>query len=78
MRKLQKGKGLNESTTRPNIWNIGTVTLLNSLLGPLGKSERSILNTEILVNQVKRPKNTWGLSSDIIWRKELVYKRTLK
>ena len=78
MRKLQKGKGLNESTMRPNIWNIGTVKLLNSLLGPLGKSERSILNTEILVNQVKRPKNTWGLSSDIIWRKELVYKRTLK
>ena len=78
MRKLQKGKGLNESTMRPNIWNIETINLLNSLLGPLGKSERSILNTEILVNQVKRPKNTWGLSSDIIWRKELVYKRTLK
>ena len=78
MLKLQKGKGLNESAMRPNIWNIGTINLLNSLLGPLGKSERSILNTEILVNQVKRPKNTWGLSSDIIWRKELVYKRTLK
>ena len=78
MRKLQKGKGLNESTMRHNIWNIGTINLLNSLLGPLGKSEHSFLNTEILVNQVKRPKNTWGLSSDIIWHKELVYKRTLK
>ena len=56
--KLQNGEGLNELTMRPIISNIGTATyetakFLNSLLEPLGKSDRSILNTEAFVNQVK-------------------------
>ena len=43
---------------RPIISNIGTATyetakFLTSLLAPLGKSDRSILNTETFVNQVK-------------------------
>ena len=43
---------------RPIISNIGTATyetakFLNSLLAPLGKSDRSILNAEAFVNQVK-------------------------
>ena len=43
---------------RPIISNIGTATyetakFLNSLLAPLGKSDRSILNTRAFVNQVK-------------------------
>ena len=43
---------------RPIISNIGTAIyetakFLNSLLAPLGKSDRSILNAEAFVNQVK-------------------------
>ena len=56
--KLQNGEGLNELTMPPIISNIGTATyetakILNSLLQPLGKSNRSILNTEAFVNQFK-------------------------
>ena len=56
--KLQNGEGLNELTMRPIISNIGTATyetakFLNSLLTPLGKSDRRILNTEAFENQVK-------------------------
>ena len=56
--KLQSGEGLNELTMRPIVSNIGTATyetakFLNSLLAPLGKSDRSILNTEAFVKQVK-------------------------
>ena len=56
--KLQNGEGLNELTMRPITSNIGTATyktakFLNSLLAPLGKSDRSILNTEAFLNQVK-------------------------
>ena len=56
--KLQNGEGLNELTMRPIISNIGTATyetakFLNSLLAPLGKSDRSSLHTEAFVNQVK-------------------------
>ena len=59
--KLQNGEGLNELTMRPIISNIGTATyetakFLNSLLAPLGKLDRSILNTEAFVNQVKGQK----------------------
>ena len=48
--KSQNGEGLNELTMRPIISNIGTATyetakFLNSLLAPLEKSDRSILNT---------------------------------
>ena len=55
---LQNGEILNELTMRPIISNIGAVTyetakFLNSLLASLGKSDRSILNTEAFVNQVK-------------------------
>ena len=56
--KLQNGEGLNELTMRPITSNIGTATyetakFLNSLLAPLGKSDRSILNTEAFLNHVK-------------------------
>ena len=56
--KLENGERLNELTMRPIISNIGTATyetakFLNSLLAPLGKSDRSILNTRAFVNQVK-------------------------
>ena len=56
--KLQSGEGLNELTMRPIISNVGTATyeiakFLNSLLAPLEKSDRSILNTEAFVKQVK-------------------------
>ena len=56
--KLKTGEGLNELTMRPIISNIGTATyetakFLNSLLAPLGKSDRSILNRKAFVNQVK-------------------------
>ena len=37
-----------------------TVKFLNSLLAPLGKSDRSILNTEAFVNQVKGQRITEG------------------
>ena len=56
--KLQNGEGLNELTMRPIISNIGTATyetakFLNFQLAPLGKSDRSILNTGAFVNQVE-------------------------
>ena len=56
--KLQSGEGLNELTMRPIVSNVGTATckiakFLNSLLAPLGKSDRSILNTEAFIKQVK-------------------------
>ena len=56
--KLKNGEGLNELTMRPIISNIGTATyetakFLNSLSAPLGKSDRSILNTKAFANQVK-------------------------
>ena len=56
--KLQKEQGLNELTMQPIISNAGTATyetakFLNSLLAPLGKSNRSILNTVAFVKQVK-------------------------
>ena len=56
--KLQSGEGLNELTMRPIISNVGTATyeiakFLNSLLAPLEKSDRSILNTEAFVKPVK-------------------------
>ena len=71
--KLQNREGLNELTMRPIISNIGTATyetakFLNSLLAPLGKSDRSILNTEAFVNQVKGQRIP----------EEFVYKRTLE
>ena len=55
--KLQN-RGLNELTMRPIISNIGTATyetakFLNFQLAPLGKSDRSILNTGAFVNQVE-------------------------
>ena len=58
VQKLQSGEGLNELTMRPIISNIGTGTyetakFLNSLLASRGKSDRSILNTEVFVKQVK-------------------------
>ena len=56
--KLQNGEKLNEQTMRPITSNTGTASyetakFLNSLLAPLGKSDRSILNTESCVNQIK-------------------------
>ena len=56
--KLQSGQGLNELTMRPIISNIGTATYeiakyLNSILAPLGKSGRSIFNTDAFVKQVE-------------------------
>ena len=56
--KLQNAERLNELTMRPIISNIGTATyetakFLNSLLAPLGKSDRSILSTRVFLNQVK-------------------------
>ena len=58
MHKLQSGEGLNELTMRPIVSNVGTATyettkFLNSLLAPLGKSDRSILNIEAFVNKLK-------------------------
>ena len=55
---LGKGKGLNELTMRPIISNIVTATYetakyLNSLLTPLGKWERSLLNTETFIKHIK-------------------------
>ena len=55
--KLQNEEG-NELTMRPIISNIVTATyetakFLNSLLALLGKSDRSILNTDTFVNQLK-------------------------
>ena len=54
--KLQSGERLNELKTI--VSNDGTATyetakFLNSLLAPLGKSDRSLLNTEAFVKQVK-------------------------
>ena len=56
--KLQSGERLNELKMRPIVSNDGTATyetakFLNSLLAPLGKSDRSLLNTEAFVKQVK-------------------------
>ena len=56
--KFQSGEGLNELTMRPIVSNVGTATyettkFLNSLLAPLGKSDRSILNIEAFVNKLK-------------------------
>ena len=56
--KLQSREGLNELTMRPIVSNVRTATyetakFLNSLLAPLGISDRSILNTEAFVKQVK-------------------------
>ena len=56
--KLQSREGLNELTMRPIASNVGTATyetakFLNSLLAPLGKSDRSILNIEAFVNKLK-------------------------
>ena len=56
--KLQSGERLNELTMRPIVSNVWTATyetakFLNSLLAPLGISDRSILNTEAFVKQVK-------------------------
>ena len=56
MHKLQSGERLNELKTI--VSNDGTATyetakFLNSLLAPLGKSDRSLLNTEAFVKQVK-------------------------
>ena len=58
MHKLQSGERLNELKMRPIVSNDGTATyetakFLNSLLAPLGKSDRSLLNTEAFVKQVK-------------------------
>ena len=55
--KLQSGERLNELKMRPIVSNDGTATyetakFLNSLLAPLGKSDRSLLNTEAFVKQV--------------------------
>ena len=78
--KLQNREGLNELTMRPIISNIGTATyetakFLNSLLAPLCKSDRSILNTEAFVNQVKGQRIPEGYK---MIQFEFVYKRTLK
>ena len=59
--KLGKGEGLNELTMRLIISNIGTATYetakyLNSLLAPLGKSERSLINTETFIKYIKGQK----------------------
>ena len=56
--KLQSGERLNQLKMRPIVSNDGTATyetakFLNSLLAPLGKSDRSLLNTEAFVKQVK-------------------------
>ena len=56
--KLQSGERLNELKMWPIVSNDGTATyetakFLNSLLAPLGKSDRSLLNTEAFVKQVK-------------------------
>ena len=56
--KLQSGERLNELKMRPIVSNDGTATyetakFLNSLLAPLGKSDRSLLNTEAFVKEVK-------------------------
>ena len=53
-----KAERLNELKMRPIVSNDGTATyetakFLNSLLAPLGKSDRSLLNTEAFVKQVK-------------------------
>ena len=58
MNKLHKGEGLNELTLRPIIPNIGTATdevtkYLNSLLAPLGKWNRNIVNTKTFTNHIK-------------------------
>ena len=55
---LGKGEGLNELTMRRIISNIGTATYetakyLNSLLAPLEKSERSLLNAETFMKHIK-------------------------
>ena len=56
--KLQSGERLNELKMRPIVSNDGTATyetakFLNSLWAPLGQSDRSLLNTEAFVKQVK-------------------------
>ena len=56
--KLLSGEGLSELTMQPIVSNVGTATyetakFLNSLLAPLGKSDRSILNIEAFVNKLK-------------------------
>ena len=76
--KLQGGEGLNELTMRPIISNIGiaayeTAKFLNSLLASLGKSDRSIPNTETFVKQVKGQRIPEGYKMISFWRKESVY-----
>ena len=79
--KLGKEEGLNELTIRSIISNIGTATYetamhLNSLLTPLGKSDRKLLNTKAFINQIKDQKNTLWLPNYFIRSHELVHKRT--
>ena len=61
---------------RSVISNIGTATyktakFLNSLLAPLGKSDRSILNTEAFVNQVKGQRIPEGYKITTFYLKNL-------
>ena len=59
----RKKEGLNEFTMGPIISNIGTATYktakyLNLLLAPLGRSDRSLLNIETFIKDIKGQKNT--------------------
>ena len=55
-----------------------TAKFLNSLFTPLGKSDRSILNTKAFVKQVKGQRIPEGYKMISFDVKEFVYKRTLE